>query len=91
MLQSKDYLEIDIEGRKGIVKLFIYPQTSNAQLFEDDEQLYGKARYQLVEGNTYIYEFSDPNLQFKKDEVLKMFENVSLKLNLSFSFLTISL
>ena len=63
MLQNKDHLEIDIEGRKGTAKLFIYPQTSNAKLFEDDEQLYGKARYQLVEGNTYVYEFSGPNEQ----------------------------
>ena len=61
MLQSKDHLEIEIEGRKGAVKLFIYPQTSNAKLFEDNEQLYGKAKHQLVEGNTYVYEFSDPN------------------------------
>ena len=76
MLQSKDHLEIDIEGRKGTIKLFIYPQTSNAKLFEDDEQLYGKARYQLVEGNTYVYEFSDPNLQFKKeDEIISFHPN----------------
>ena len=71
MLQSKDYLEIEIEGRKGTVKLFIHPQTSNAKLFEDNEQLYGKAKHQLVEGNTYVYEFSDPNeltsLQFSKE------------------------
>lgn len=77
MLQGKDYLEIDIEGRKGIVKLFIYPQTSNAKLFEDNEQLYGKAKYQLVEGNTYVYEFSDPNgltsLQFSKEDEIVTF------------------
>ena len=80
MLQSKDYLEIDIEGRKGTVKLFIYPQTSNAKLFEDNEQLYGKAKHQLVEGNTYVYEFSDPNgltsLQFsKEDEIVSFHPN----------------
>lgn len=77
MLQSKDHLEIDIEGRKGIAKLFIYPQTSNAKLFEDDEQLYGKAKYQLVEGNTYVYEFSGPNeqthLQFEKEDEIVSF------------------
>ena len=77
MLQSKDYLEIDIKGRKGIAKLFIYPQTSNAKLFEDDEQLHGKAKYQLVEGNTYVYEFSGPNdqthLQFEKEDEIVSF------------------
>lgn len=77
MPQNKDHLEIDIEGRKGIAKLFIYPQTSNAKLFEDDEQLFGKAKYQLVEGNTYVYEFSGPNeqthLQFEKEDEIVSF------------------
>ena len=58
--------------------MFIYPQTSNAKLFEDDEQLYGKARYQLVEGNTYVYEFSDPNLQFKKEDEIISFHQIEI-------------
>ncbi len=77
MRQKKDHLEILVKGNSRIVKLLVYPQSSNAELFEDDSPYVGEAKYQLIEGATYVYEFEgvDANdshtYQFKnEDEII---------------------
>ena len=54
-----EYLEIPVAGKKGSVKLVVYPQSSKAQVFEEREPMAGESRWQLVEGCTYTYEFVD--------------------------------
>jgi len=48
-------LEIPIIGKASDVKLVIYPQSSKAKVFKEDEPYAGESRYQLVEGCTYTY------------------------------------
>ena len=50
-------LEIPINKLEG-VRLTIYPLSSNAKVFEEDlADDFGEARWQLVEGEDYEYDF----------------------------------
>lgn len=75
MLHQKKHLEIPINGCRGVVTLYVYPQSSNAKLFEDDAPYSDKVKYHLMEGCTYTYEFVCANehiYQFcKQDEIIK--------------------
>lgn len=53
----EDFLEIPVEGKSNCIKLLVYPQSSKAKVFTEDEPYAGESRYQLVEGCTYTYEF----------------------------------
>ena len=66
MLQEKDFLEIPIESRYGIIKLFIYGQSTEAKLYEMTPPFSGESKWQLLEGCTYAYELvSDENLKLQ--------------------------
>ena len=69
-------LEIPIIGKASDVKLVIYPQSSKAKVFKEDEPYAGESRYQLVEGNTYTYEFvgesGDRRCQFERENEIVM-------------------
>ena len=50
-------LEIPILSNYGEIKLYVYPASSNAMLFEEEDAVdYGESRWQLQEGCTYEYE-----------------------------------
>lgn len=70
-----DHLEISIVGKCGSVKLQVYPQSSNAKVFEEVEPQDGESRWQLVEGEDYEYEFSDNKHRFKDHELVRPFKS----------------
>ena len=71
-----DKLEIPITGDFGEIKLYVYPSSNNAMLFEEEDAVdYGESRWQLQEGCTYEYELVANNgrtYQFiKEDEIVR--------------------
>ena len=57
-----DKLEIPILSSLGVIRLFIYPASNNAMLFEEEDAVdYGESRWQLQEGCTYEYELVTDN------------------------------
>jgi len=79
MLKELDHLEIPIRGNDNGLKLLVYPQSSNAKVFEENEPYAGESKYQLLEGCTYAYEFIDDTkncrCQFKQKEVIRFHPN----------------
>lgn len=80
MLKELAYLEIPFSGKYGDLSLQVFPQSSNAKVFEDSEPYAGESKYQLVEGCTYTYEFVDPNQHYdyqfeKQDEIVRYHPN----------------
>ena len=68
-------LDIPITGKHGSVRLLVYPQSSNAKVFEDEQAAeIGEARWQLVEGEEYEYEF-EGNYRFKEHELVRPFKS----------------
>ena len=75
-----DKLEIPITGDFGEIKLYVYPSSNNAMLFEEEDAVdYGESRWQLQEGCTYEYEVVANNgrtYQFiKEDEIVLQIVN----------------
>lgn len=72
-------LEIPITGNFGEIKLCIYPASSNAMLFEEEDAVdYGESRWQLQEGCSYEYELvSNCNhiYQFKDENEIVRFSH----------------
>ena len=72
-----EYLEIPVAGKHGSVKLVVYPQSSKAKVFEEQEPQAGESRWQLVEGCTYTYEFVDEygggRYQFERENEIVRF------------------
>ncbi len=69
-------LEIPITGTFGEIRLCVYPASSNAMLFEEEDAVdYGESKWQLQEGCTYEYELVSGNgrtYQFmKEDEIVR--------------------
>ena len=65
-----DHLEISIIGKHGSVKLLVYPQSSNAKVFEEVDPQDGESRWQLVEGEEYEYAF-EGDYHFKEHELVR--------------------
>ena len=65
-----DYLDIPITGKHGSARLLVYPQSSNAKVFEEVEPQDGESRWQLVEGEEYEYAF-EGNYHFKEHELVR--------------------
>ncbi len=64
-------LEI-LVNKAGDIKLRVYPSSSNAKVFEDEQAVeLSESRWQLVEGEEYEYEFSDNNYCFKEHELVR--------------------
>ena len=87
MLRERDYLEIPVAGKIRDLKLIVYPQSSNAKVFEESEPYAGESRYQILEGCTYAYELVDKhdgkNYQFDtQNEIVKYHPNRSLHANM---------
>ena len=72
MLCPKEHIEISVDGKYGVVTLYVYPQSSNAKLYEDDAQHCGVAKYHLTEGCTYTYELNHENKEFQLEAVEKI-------------------
>ena len=74
-----DKLEIPVTGDFGEIKLYIYPASGNAMLFEEEDAVdYGESRWQLQEGCSYEYELvSNDNhiYQFKKEDEIVRFSH----------------
>lgn len=72
-------LEIPITGNFGEIKLCVYPASSNARLFvEEDAVDYGESRWQLQEGCSYEYELvseDDRTYQFLKEDEIVSFSH----------------
>ena len=69
-----EYLEIPIDGRPDRVMLRVYPVSSKAQVFEENDLSSGESRWQLVEGEEYEYEF-EGNYRFKEHELVRPFKS----------------
>ena len=68
-------LDIPITGKHGNARLLVYPQSSNAKVFDDEQATeMGEARWQLVEGEEYEYEF-EGNYRFKEHELVRPFKS----------------
>ena len=65
-----DYLDIPITGKHGSVRLLVYPQSSNAKVFDEVEPQDGESRWQLVEGEEYEYAF-EGDYHFKEHELVR--------------------
>lgn len=65
-----DHLNISIIGKHGSVKLLVYPQSSNAKVFEEVDPQDGESRWQLVEGQEYEYAF-EGDYHFKEHELVR--------------------
>lgn len=65
-----EHLDISIAGKLGNVKLQVFPQSSNAKVFEEVEPQDGESRWQLVEGEEYEYAF-EGNYHFKEHELVR--------------------
>ena len=65
-----DHLEIPITGKANNGKLLVFPQSSNAKVFEEMEPQDGESRWQLVEGEEYEYEFTHNGYSFIKHELV---------------------
>ncbi|MBR1514246.1 MAG: DUF2357 domain-containing protein [Bacteroidales bacterium] len=65
-----DHLDISIKGKHENVRLLVYPQSSNAKVFEELEPQDGESRWQLVEGEEYEYEFTPNDYSFKANELV---------------------
>ena len=75
-----EFLGIPVEGKHSGLMLIVYPQSSKAKVFEEQEPLPGESRWQLVEGCTYAYEFVDEKedcrCQFaKENEIVRFHPN----------------
>lgn len=65
-----DHLDIPVVGKHGSVKLLVYPQSSNAKVFEEADPQDGESRWQLVEGEAYEYAF-EGDYHFKEHELVR--------------------
>ena len=65
-----DHLDIPIVGKHRSVKLLVYPQSSNATVFEEMDPQDGESRWQLVEGEEYEYAF-EGDYHFKEHELIR--------------------
>ena len=65
-----DRLEIPIIGKANNGKLLVYPQFSNAKVFDEVEPQDGESRWQLVEGEEYEYAF-EGDYHFKEHELVR--------------------
>ena len=65
-----DHLEIPITGKANNGKLLVFPQSSNAKVFEEMEPQDGESRWQLVEGEEYEYAF-EGDYHFKEHELVR--------------------
>ena len=54
--------------------LRVYPVSSKAQVFEENDLSSGESRWQLVEGEEYEYEF-EGNYRFKEHELVRPFKS----------------
>ena len=63
-------LEIPIEGKHEDVHLMVYPQSSKAKVFEENDLPFGESRWHLVEGEEYEYEFTHNGYSFIKHELV---------------------
>lgn len=65
-----DHLDIPIVGKHRSVKLLVYPQSSNATVFEEMDPQEGESRWQLVEGEEYEYAF-EGDYHFKEHKLIR--------------------
>ena len=65
-----DYLEIQVANGKNDLTLIVYPQSSKAKVFEENDLSSGESRWQLVEGEEYEYEFTPNGYAFKEHELV---------------------
>ena len=65
-----DYLEIPVENGRNGLKLIVYPQSSKAKVFEENDLSTGESRWQLVEGEEYEYDFTQNGYAFKEHEIV---------------------
>jgi hypothetical protein len=68
----KEQLDIPIKSKGIESTLKIYGSSNNAQMFEEDQAVdFGEARWQLVEGEEYEYEFENKDFAFKEHELIR--------------------
>lgn len=65
-----DYREISVESGRNGLTVIVYPQSSNARIFEENDLSSCESRWQLVEGEEYEYEFTQNGYFFKEHELV---------------------
>ena len=60
------YLEIPIIGKVSNVKLLVYPQSSKAKVFEENDPSFGESRWKLVEGEETEAEYKNVKWDIKQ-------------------------
>lgn len=65
-----NYREIPVESGRNGLTVIVYPQSSNARIFEENDLSSGESRWQLVEGEEYEYEFTQDGYAFKTHELV---------------------
>ena len=77
-MQVKKF-EIPIASDFGEIKLYVYPVSGNAMLFEEEDAMdYGESQWQLQEGCTYEYELeagNDRTCQFMDENEIVRFSH----------------
>ncbi|MBQ8959346.1 MAG: DUF2357 domain-containing protein [Bacteroidales bacterium] len=65
-----EYLKIPVANSKDDLMLMVYPQSSKAMVFEENDLSSGESKWQLVEGEEYEYEFTPNGYSFLANELV---------------------
>ncbi|WP_299248307.1 DUF2357 domain-containing protein [uncultured Cytophaga sp.] len=71
MLAHEPFVKINLDYIEEGLKLTIDAKVDDTLFITSDALENGEAAYQLVEGFSYDYEFSDKNFSFKKDQIVQ--------------------
>ena len=61
-----DYLEIPVANRRNGLTLIVYPQSSKAKVFEENDPSFGESRWKLVEGEETEAEYKNVKWDIKQ-------------------------
>ena len=65
-----DYLEIPVANRRNGLTLIVYPQSSKAKVFEENDPSFGESRWQLVEGEETEAEYKNVKWDIKIKQMI---------------------
>ena len=64
-------VEIDLSHIEADLKLIIDEKYKNTLFDSNDAEIHGEARFQLVEGFTYDYEFTNSRYTLAQDQIVQ--------------------
>lgn len=73
---QKEKLVIPLTSKGHDFSLVVYGSSNNAQMFEEENAIdSGEAKWQLIEGEEYEYEFNNDSYSFKTHELIRPSKN----------------